>query len=98
MLIGYRERVERFDATMKRWRVPIVALILLLVVWVVKMSFLGMDGQLSELARQGLLYSHDLRRIGGCRYSPFDSRSSDRAHERDEVSRATMQLRQGSVR
>ncbi len=51
-----RAAVARFDAAVWRWKVPLVTLLLLCVVWAVELVILGLDGRLGELARQGLLY------------------------------------------
>ena len=54
---GRRGAVGRFDAAVRRWRIPLVALVLLLVVWVARLVALGLEGRLGELARQGMLWA-----------------------------------------
>jgi len=53
---GRRDAVARFDAAVYRWRLPLVALVLLLAVWVVTLVTIGIDGRFGELFRHGLLY------------------------------------------
>jgi hypothetical protein len=53
---GRRTAVARFDAAMWRWRIPLVALVLLCATWAVEIAALGMEGHLDGLVREGLLY------------------------------------------
>jgi hypothetical protein len=53
---GYRAAVARVDGAVHGWHLPLVALVLLVVVWVVALVTLGIEGHLGTLVRQGLLY------------------------------------------
>ena len=56
VVAGYDGAVERFDATVRRWRLARVLVVAFVVAWVVRLAVLGATGQLSTLARQGALF------------------------------------------
>jgi uncharacterized protein DUF2752 len=55
-LAGSQRAVDRFDETVRRWRLMRAGVLALLVAWAIHLVALGYAGQLGALAREGIFF------------------------------------------